>query len=139
MPLVRPVTVAVAVLAFVFTWSNFLDPLIFLFDQEKFTVPLGLRALSTLDRTNFPLLLAGSRRGDPARCRGLPLRPALLPAGVPGRRLARAVTRSRLTPGLGACHGIALHYHYSSGEGNVKRGVLLLLLCALALAGCGGD
>jgi multiple sugar transport system permease protein len=60
MPLVRPVTVAVAVLAFVFTWSNFLDPLIFLFDQEKFTVPLGLRALATLDRTNFPLLLAGS-------------------------------------------------------------------------------
>jgi multiple sugar transport system permease protein len=60
MPLVRPVTVAVAVLAFVFTWGNFLDPLIFLFDQEKFTVPLGLRALASLDRTNFPLLLAGS-------------------------------------------------------------------------------
>ena len=60
MPLVRPVTIAVAVLAFVFTWSNFLDPLIFLSDQEEFTVPLGLRALSVLDRTNFPLLLAGS-------------------------------------------------------------------------------
>ncbi len=60
MPLVRPVTVAVAVLAFVFTWSNFLDPLIFLSAQETFTVPLGLRALSVLDRTNFPLLLAGS-------------------------------------------------------------------------------
>lgn len=60
MPLVRPVTVAVAVLAFVFTWSNFLDPLIFLSEQEEFTVPLGLRALSVLDATNFPLLLAGS-------------------------------------------------------------------------------
>ena len=60
MPLVRPVTFAVALLVFVLTWSNFLDPLIYLFDQEKFTVPLGLRALSTLDRTNFPLLLAGS-------------------------------------------------------------------------------
>jgi multiple sugar transport system permease protein len=60
MPLVGRVTVAVAVLALVFTWGNFLDPLIFLFDQEKFTVPLGLRALASLDRTNFPLLLAGS-------------------------------------------------------------------------------
>jgi len=60
MPLVRPVTVAVAVLAFVFTWGNFLDPLVYLFDQDKFTVPLGLRALATVDRTNFPLLLAGS-------------------------------------------------------------------------------
>ncbi|MBA3365725.1 MAG: carbohydrate ABC transporter permease [Actinobacteria bacterium] len=60
MPLVRPVTVAVAVLAFVFTWSNFLDPLIYLFDQDKFTLPLGLRALAELDPQNFPLLLAGA-------------------------------------------------------------------------------
>jgi multiple sugar transport system permease protein len=58
MPLVRPVTVAV--LAFVFTWSNFLDPLIYLFDERKFTVPLGLRSLATLDRSNYPLFLAGA-------------------------------------------------------------------------------
>jgi multiple sugar transport system permease protein len=60
MPLVRPVTIAVAVLAFVFTWSNFLDPLIYLFDERKFTLPLGLRSLAALDRQNFPLLLAGA-------------------------------------------------------------------------------
>jgi multiple sugar transport system permease protein len=60
MPLVRPITVAVAVLAFVFTWSNFLDPLIYLFDQEMFTVPLGLKLLAQLDRQNYPLLLAGA-------------------------------------------------------------------------------
>ena len=60
MPLVRPVTVAVAVLAFVFTWSNFLDPLIYLFDPDKYTLPLGLRSLAQLDRQNFPLLLAGA-------------------------------------------------------------------------------
>jgi multiple sugar transport system permease protein len=60
MPLVRPVTVAVAVLAFVFTWSNFLEPLVFLFDERKFTLPLGLRSLAALDRQNFPLLLAGA-------------------------------------------------------------------------------
>jgi multiple sugar transport system permease protein len=60
MPLVRPVTVAVGVLAAVFTWSNFLDPLIYLFDQELFTLPLGLRALAQLDPQNYPLLLAGA-------------------------------------------------------------------------------
>lgn len=60
MPMVRPVTVAVAVLAFVDTWSNFLDPLIFLFDERKFTVPLGLRSLAALDRSNYPLFLAGA-------------------------------------------------------------------------------
>ena len=60
MPLVRPVTIAVAVLAFVFTWSNFLDPLIYLFDEDLFTLPLGLRVLAQVDRTNFPLFLAGA-------------------------------------------------------------------------------
>jgi multiple sugar transport system permease protein len=60
MPLVHPITVAVGVLAFVFTWSNFLDPLIYLFDQDKFTVPLGLKSLAQLDRQNYPLLLAGA-------------------------------------------------------------------------------
>jgi multiple sugar transport system permease protein len=60
MPLVRPVTVAVAVLAGVFTWSNFLDPLIYLFDPSTYTLPLGLRSLSTLGRLDFPLLLAGA-------------------------------------------------------------------------------
>ena len=60
MPLVRPLIVAVAVLAFVFTWSNFLDPLIYLFDQEKFTVPLGLRSLAQLGGQDYPLFLAGA-------------------------------------------------------------------------------
>jgi multiple sugar transport system permease protein len=60
MPLVRPATVAVGVLAFVFTWSNFLDPLIYLYDPNKYTLPLGLRSLATLGRQDFPLLLAGA-------------------------------------------------------------------------------
>jgi multiple sugar transport system permease protein len=60
MPLVRPVTVVVAVLAGVVTWSNFLDPLIYLSSAERFTLPLGLRSLAQLDRQNAPLLLAGA-------------------------------------------------------------------------------
>jgi multiple sugar transport system permease protein len=60
LPLARPVTVAVAVLAAVFTWSNFLDPLIYLFDENNFTLPLGLRSLAQVDRQDFPLLLAGA-------------------------------------------------------------------------------
>lgn len=60
MPLVRPVTVAVGLLAFIATWGNFLDPLIYLFDPDLYTLPLGLRSLETLDRTNYPMLLAGA-------------------------------------------------------------------------------
>lgn len=60
MPLVRPVTAAVALLAFIVSWANFLDPLIYLFDSDLYTLPLGLRSLEVLDRTNYPILLAGA-------------------------------------------------------------------------------
>jgi multiple sugar transport system permease protein len=60
MPLVRPVTVAVAVLAFALSWSSFVEPLIYLFDERLYTLPLGLKSLAQLDRLNFPVLLAGS-------------------------------------------------------------------------------
>jgi multiple sugar transport system permease protein len=60
MPLVRPVTIAVALLAFIASWGNFLEPLVYLFDADLYTLPLGLRSLSVLDRTNHPVLLAGA-------------------------------------------------------------------------------
>ena len=60
MPLVKPVTVAVGVLAFLVSWGNVLDPLVYLFDPNLFTLPLGLRSLSTVDRTDTPVLLAGA-------------------------------------------------------------------------------
>lgn len=60
MPLVRPVAVAVGVLAFVFTWGSFLDPLIYLFDEAKFTLPLGLRSLATVGPQDTPIFLAGA-------------------------------------------------------------------------------
>lgn len=60
MPLVRPVTATVGVLAFVVCWANFLDPLLYLFDEDKYTLPLGLRSLAALDRQDLPVLLAGA-------------------------------------------------------------------------------
>ncbi|GGK39153.1 sugar ABC transporter permease [Pilimelia terevasa] len=60
MPLVRPVTVALATFTFVLTWSNFLDPLLYVYDRDHFTLPVALRSLSTLDPTDFPVFLAGA-------------------------------------------------------------------------------
>jgi multiple sugar transport system permease protein len=60
LPLVRPVTAAIAALTFVLTWSNFLDPLVYVYDRDRFTLPLALRSLATLDPTNFPVFLAGA-------------------------------------------------------------------------------
>ncbi len=47
-------------LSFILTWSNFLDPLVYVYDRDLFTLPLALRSLSVLDPTNFPVFLAGA-------------------------------------------------------------------------------
>jgi multiple sugar transport system permease protein len=60
LPVVRPVTAALTALTFILTWSNLLDPLVYLYDRDLFTLPLALRSLSVLDPTNFPVFLAGA-------------------------------------------------------------------------------
>jgi multiple sugar transport system permease protein len=60
MPLVRPVSAAVAALVFVLTWSSFVEPLVYVYDRDLFTVPLALRSLSTLDRSDYSVFLAGA-------------------------------------------------------------------------------
>lgn len=60
MPLQRPTTAAVASLAFVLSWGNVLDPLIYLYDPRWFTLPLGMRSLSILPVTDQPLMLAAA-------------------------------------------------------------------------------
>lgn len=60
LPLVRPVTAGLTALTFILTWSNFLDPLVYVYDRDLFTLPVALRSLSVLDPTNFPVFLAGA-------------------------------------------------------------------------------
>jgi multiple sugar transport system permease protein len=43
LPLLKPVLATVAVLHFIWTWNDFLEPLIYLASPEKFTLALGLR------------------------------------------------------------------------------------------------
>lgn len=59
-PLGKPATFAVSLLAFVWHWANFYDPLLYLSSTKRFTLPLGLRSLGTLEPTLYPVLLAGS-------------------------------------------------------------------------------
>lgn len=60
MPNTRAMSVAVAVLTFLMYWSDFISPLLYLRDQDLYTLPLGLRQLQQLDPTDWPLLMAGS-------------------------------------------------------------------------------
>jgi multiple sugar transport system permease protein len=60
MPLSRPIAVAVATLAFVAYWGNFIDPLLYIRSTEKQTLPYGLQLLYQLDATNWPVLMAAA-------------------------------------------------------------------------------
>lgn len=60
LPLARPTTITVAVLTFVMYWRDFITPLLYLRSEIFYTLPVGLRLLQQLLRTDWPLLLAGS-------------------------------------------------------------------------------
>jgi multiple sugar transport system permease protein len=60
LPNAVPTSVAVAVLTFILYWSDFISPLLYLRDQDLYTLPLGLRQLHQLDPTDWPLLMAGA-------------------------------------------------------------------------------
>lgn len=60
LPLSGGTIVAVSILAFLMYWGDFTSPLFYLKDQGLYTLPVGLRQLQELDRTNWSLLMAGS-------------------------------------------------------------------------------
>ena len=57
-PLGRSTTFAVAVLAFIWHWSNLVSPLLLLPREETWPVALGLRPLASAEPTFYPLVLA---------------------------------------------------------------------------------
>ncbi|CAN5449947.1 carbohydrate ABC transporter permease [soil metagenome] len=60
LPLAVPTSVAVAILAFLVYWGDFISPLLYLRSQDLYTLPLGLRQLQELDRSEWSLLMAGA-------------------------------------------------------------------------------
>jgi multiple sugar transport system permease protein len=60
LPLSKPVIATVAVFAFLFSWNDYLGPLIYINDSMLTTVALGLRAFFSQQTTNWSLLMAGS-------------------------------------------------------------------------------
>lgn len=60
LPLVKPATVGVAILSFLFYWGDFISPVLYLFDPNTYTLPIGLQILNQLGSTNWPILMAGA-------------------------------------------------------------------------------
>jgi multiple sugar transport system permease protein len=60
LPQARPALLAVGLLAFLFFWNDFINPLLYLKSTRLYTLPVGLMQLQELDKTNWPLLMAAS-------------------------------------------------------------------------------
>ncbi len=60
MPLTKPAIATVAILTFLFVWNDFLGPLIYLSDQVKGTLALGLAQFAGQQQPEWALLMAAS-------------------------------------------------------------------------------
>ena len=59
-PLTRPSITAVVILSFVMYWSDFISPVLYIFDPDDYTLPIGLQLLNQVGSTNWPILMAGA-------------------------------------------------------------------------------
>lgn len=63
LPLCVPPIVVIAVLTFLWTWNEFLDPLIYISDYDSYTIQLGLNMLKGRYNIEWNLIMAGSLLG----------------------------------------------------------------------------
>lgn len=59
-PIMKPAFAAMAILQGLFSWNNFLWPLVVLRSNDMFTLPLGLATLLTPYGNNYDVLISGS-------------------------------------------------------------------------------
>lgn len=63
LPLSTPVLITVSIFTFLFSWNDFIGPLLYINSPEKFTIALGLatyRSMMGVGRTRWDLLMAAS-------------------------------------------------------------------------------
>ena len=60
MPLAKPALATVAIFTFLFSWNDFIGPLLYLSSPENFTVAIGLATFRSVMRTRWDLLMAAS-------------------------------------------------------------------------------
>jgi multiple sugar transport system permease protein len=58
LPVAWPTTGGIAVLTFVIYWSDFVSPVLYIFNPQWYTLPVGLQILKQYDVTNIALLMA---------------------------------------------------------------------------------
>jgi multiple sugar transport system permease protein len=60
LPLSRPALATASLFIFIWTWTDFLNPLIYLTDDRTYTLAVGLQQLSSTRAAAWPLLMGGA-------------------------------------------------------------------------------
>jgi ABC-type glycerol-3-phosphate transport system permease component len=60
LPQVKPAAAAIATLSFLAAWNDFLRPLIYLRDQGRFPLSLGLLTAQIENRGDWTMIMAGN-------------------------------------------------------------------------------
>ncbi|HNR00305.1 MAG TPA: carbohydrate ABC transporter permease, partial [Trueperaceae bacterium] len=60
LPLAKPALATASLFIFIWTWTDFLNPLIYLTDDRLYTLAIGLQQLASTRAAAWPLLMAGS-------------------------------------------------------------------------------
>ena len=60
LPLVVPGILTVALFRFMNSWNDFIGPLLYLNDEKKYTITIGLQMFTTQYKTEWALLMAAS-------------------------------------------------------------------------------
>jgi len=60
LPLSKPALATASLFIFIWTWTDFLNPLIYLTDDRLYTLAIGLQQLASTRAAAWPLLMAGS-------------------------------------------------------------------------------
>lgn len=60
LPLIKPALATIAIFTFMGTWNDFMGPLIYLSDQDKYPLSLGLFSLQAFNLNNYGLMMAAS-------------------------------------------------------------------------------
>lgn len=59
-PISKPALAVVAIFTFMASWNDFMGPLLYLNDQDKFTLSLGLKMFLSMFRAEWNTLMAAS-------------------------------------------------------------------------------
>ncbi len=60
MPLVHPTSIGVLVLTFAMYWSDFVSPVLYIFNPQYYTLPVGMQLVNQLGNENYALIMAAA-------------------------------------------------------------------------------